>query len=206
MSVLKSVFGPSKKEIWAQIANEIDGKVLDRGFWKSDALAFRHKEWTIILDTFTRSNGQYSNSTYTRIRAPFINKDGLYFKIYRENFFSTIGKLFGMQDIEVGDPYFDKEFIIKGNSEEQIRKLLKSAQLKGLIRRIPKIHFQVKDTEYKLFQRTFPKGVDMLYFESMGVIKNKETLKNLFLLFSAILERLVQIDSAYENDPLIDLN
>jgi len=204
MSVLRSVFGPSKDEIWGQMANEIGGEFIDRGFWKSDALAFKHKEWTIILDTFTRRHGNHSRK-YTRIRAPFVNKDGLYFKIYRKSFFSTIGKLLGMQDIKVGDPYFDEAFIIKGNSDEKIQKLLKSDQLKELIRQIPKVHFQVKDSEYLLFQKTFPDGVDMLYFESMGVIKDRQTLKNLFLLFSAILERLVQIDSAYADDPLIEL-
>ncbi len=205
MSVLKSIFGPSKEEIWTQIANEIGGEFVDRGFWKADGVAFKHKEWTIFLDSFSRSNGQYGSTPYTRIRAPFVNKDGLYFKIYRENFFSSIGKLFGMQDIQVGDPYFDNEFIIKGNSEEKIQKLLKSDQLKELIRRIPKVHFMVKDDDYKLFSKSFPDGVDMLYFECTGTIKNKETLKNLFLLFSAVLERLVQIDSAYENDPMVSL-
>ena len=205
MSVLKSIFGPSKAEIWAQIANEIGGEVIDRGFWKTNALAFRHKEWTIILDILYKNQGKYSQA-YTRIRAPFVNKDGLYFNIYPENFFGAIGKLFGMQDIEIGDNYFDAEFIIKSNSEEKIGKLLKSDKLKELITSIPnKVHFEIRDSEYGLFKKSFPDGVDMLYFETVGVIKDKETLRSLFLLFSAILERLVQIDSAYENDPLIDL-
>lgn len=203
---MRRVFGPSKEEIWTQIANEIGGEYIDRGFWESDALAFQHKEWTIVLDTFSRSAGQYGSTTYTHMRAPFVNKDGLYFKIYRETGFSAIGKLFGMQDIEVGDRFFDYEFIIKDNSEEKIKMLLKSDQLKSLIKSIPSMQFQVKDGDERLFSRSFPQGVDMLYFESTGVIKDTTTLRNLFLLFSAVLERLVQIDSAYEDDAMVNLD
>ena len=51
----------------------------------------------------------------------------------------------------------------------------------------------------------FPDGVDELYFECAGVIKETEILKDLFELFCLILERLVQIDSAYEDDPNVKL-
>jgi hypothetical protein len=37
------------------------------------------------------------------------------------------------------------------------------------------------------------------------VIKETDQLKALFELFSSTLTRLVQIDSAYENDPTISL-
>ena len=43
---------------------------------------------------FIRCERLISPTTYTRMRAPFINKDGLYFEISREGFFSTIGKLY----------------------------------------------------------------------------------------------------------------
>lgn len=204
MSVLRGIFGPSKEEIWGQIATEIGGEFIDGGFWKRDKLNFQHKEWTIVLDTYSRSHGN-SSTTYTRIRAPFVNKDNLYFDIYRKSVFSDLGKFFGMQDIPIGDPYFDDAFIIKGNSEEQIVKLLKSDKLKQLFASIPKVHLKIKDDDGVLFGKYFPEGVDMLYFETIGVIKDKHKLHNLFVLFCAVLERLVQIDSAYENDPRVDL-
>ena len=110
-----------------------------------------------------------------------------------------------MQDIIIGYPAFDDAFIIKGNSEEQIVKLLKSDKLKQLFASIPKVHLKIKDDDGVLFGKYFPEGVDMLYFETIGVIKDKHKLHNLFVLFCAVLERLVQIDSAYENDPRVDL-
>ena len=73
--------------------------------------------WTITLDTYTESTRRQSHVTYTRMRAPYVNPEGFRFTIYRKGFFSDLGKLLGMQDIEVGDPEFDEAFIIKGNDE-----------------------------------------------------------------------------------------
>jgi len=203
MGLLRSIFGPSKDEIWGQIANEIGGKYEDGGFWRKDVLRLRSGEWEITLDTHTEGSGEHS-TTYTRMRSPFANKDGLYFMIYREGFFSSIGKFFGMQDIEIGDPYFDDHFIIKGNNEEKVKLLLRDTRLKQLIDTQPDICFEIKDDEGRFGSR-FPDGVDELYFRCTGVMKNEALLRNLFELFSVTLERLVQIDSAYDNDPNIKL-
>ena len=203
IGILRSAFGPSKDEIWTQIATDIGGEFIEGGFGGKDVLIYKHGEWQILLDTFTTSTGQ-TTMTSTRMRAPFINKDGLYFEISREGFFSTIGKLFGMKDIEIGDSSFDDQFVIKGNSPEKIKLLLADARIRKLCEQQPQIHFKVKDDE-GWFGADFPEGVDELYFECSGVIKKTELLKSLFALFALTLERLVQIDSAYENDPQVTL-
>lgn len=207
MGILRSIFGPSKDEIWSQIARDIGGEFIEGGFWGKDVLVYKYGEWQILLDiyTVTTSTGKSTTSTtYTRMRAPFVNRDGLYFKLYREGFFSSIGKFFGMQDIETEDPFFDGLFIIKGNSPERIKLLLADVRIKELIKQQPRIHFEIRDDE-GWFSAAFPEGVDELYFQCVGVIKETELLKALFELFSLTLMRLVQIDSAYENDPNVQL-
>jgi hypothetical protein len=207
MGILRSIFGPSKDEIWSQIAADIGGEYVDAGFWGKDVLVYKHGEWQILLDTYTvtTSSGKTTSSTtYTRMRAPFVNKDGLYFKIYREGLFSSIGKFFGMDDIEIGDVFFDDQFIIKGNNPEKIRLLLADGRIKDLIKQQPRIHFEIRDDE-GWFGAAFPEGTDELYFRSVGVIKEAALLRSLFELFSLTLVRLVQIDSAYENDPKVTL-
>ena len=199
----KSIFGPSKDEIWTQIAADIDGEFIEGGFWGKDVLIYKHGEWQILLDTYIVSTGQ-SSYTLTRMRAPFVNKDDLYFKISRQGFFSSIGKIFGMQDIEIGDPFFDEQFIIKGNNPEKIKLLFSDGNIKELCQSQPRIHLSIKDDEGR-FGTDFPEGVDALYFECTGVIKETALLKSLFALFCLILERLVRIDSAYEDDPQVTL-
>lgn len=203
MGILKSIFGPSKNEIWSQIAADMGEEFIEGGFLKgSPALVYKHGEWQIRLDTYTKDSGN-SNRTYTRVRAPFINKDELYFKIYREGFFSDIGKFLGMQDIKTGDPFFDEQFIIKSNNRKKLKLFLADPKMKELIQGQPKIHLEIRDDE-GWFGADFPEGVDELYFECVGVIEETERLKSLFDLFSVSLMRLVQIDSAYEDDPKVD--
>lgn len=203
MSILRAIFGPSKKEIWSQIADEIGGEIIAGGFWKKGGIRFQHGEWELVLDTYTVSNGKHS-STYTRLRAPFLNKDKLYFKIYREGLFSAMGRFFGLQDLVIGDDYFDKKFVIKGNNAEKIKTLLNDDRLKELIDMQPKISLEIRDDEGR-FGTKFPAGVDLVTFQCGGVVKDKKRLKALFYLFALLLERLVQIDSAYENDPGLQL-
>lgn len=203
MGLLREIFGPSKGEIWSQLANDIGGQYEKGGILGTDALRYRAGQWEITLDTFIVSTGK-SSATYTRMRAPFINKDGLYFKIYRECLFSAIGKMFGMQDIEIGNRDFDNGFIVKGNNADKVRLLLHDTQLILLMQQQPGICFGVKNDD-GWFGSQFPRGVDELYFQCYGIIKDEARLKSLFEMFSITLQRLVQIDSAYDNDPNIRL-
>ena len=204
---LRGMFTPSKEPIWSQIAEEIGGSYIKGGYWGTDVLRYRHGDWEILLDTTMTSKSPRSGPSVancTRMRAPFVNKDGLRFTIYRKGIFSSLGKLFGMQDLEIGDPFFDDPFIIKGNDQKKIARLLSDAALKELISRQPDIYFEIADDD-GLFLGSFPDGVDQLYFECAGVVTDADVLRSLFELFSLTLSRLVQIDSAYEDDPNVDL-
>ena len=203
MGFLRNVFGPSKDEIWQQVADEMGGKFTDGGFLGKDVLRFQSGEWEITLDTFTKNHGK-SSTTYTRMRAPFLNKNNFRFKIYHEGFFSSIGKFFGMQDVEIKDLIFDNRFIIKGNDENKVRLLLQDKKLRSLINIQSDILFEVKD-DNGWFGHSFPDGVDEVYFERMYVMKNIDELKKLFELFSLTLERLVEMDTAYKSNPQIRL-
>ncbi len=203
MSLLREIFGPSKKEIWEQLSNEIEADIVNSGLWKGDKVVARVKEWTITLDTYTVSTGK-THITYTRMRAPYVNKDGFRFKIYRKGLFSGLGKLFGMEDIEVGFPGFDEEFIIKGNNKQKLIELFSNSKIRELIELQPQISFEVKDDE-GWFGKEFPYGVDELYFQVTGVIKDVERLKTLYYLFAEVLGQLCMIGSAYEKNPHIEL-
>lgn len=201
--MLREIFGPSKKEIWTELSDKINAEYIEGGFFGRDKVVTRSKEWTITLDTYTVSSGK-SSTTYTRMRAPYVNKDGFKFKIYREGIFSELGKFLGMEDIEIGYPEFDANFIIKGNNKDKVKALFSDAQLQELIEFQPRLHLEVKDDE-GWFGTEFPEGVDELYFQVVGVIKDMELLESLFELFSKVLDNLCIIGSAYEHDPRVIL-
>jgi hypothetical protein len=199
MGVLRKIFGPSQAEVWQQLCNEIGARYVDGGFWKGDKVEAHVGEWAVTLDTYSVSTGN-THVTYTRIRAPYVNMDGFRFTIYRKSVFSGIGKLLGMQDIEIGDPEFDREFIIKTNNEVKAIALFSNEKIRRLIQAQPSIHLEIKG-DNGWFGRSFPEGVDELYFQVAGIIKDIERLKSLYELFAEVLNHLCHIGSAYERDP-----
>ena len=200
---LRKLFHPSREAVWRQLADQIKADIVDGGFWKGERVEARIAEWTVTLDTFVVSTGRTS-TTYTRIRAPYVNADGLRFTIYRRGFFSDFAKRLGGQDIEVGDVAFDRDFIIKGNNPAKVQFLFANARLRELISGQPAIRLEVKDDE-GWFGARFPEGVDELRFTVVGVIRDVERLKKVFDLFAETLQQLCAIGSAYENDPQVQL-
>lgn len=140
----------------------------------------------IYLDTYTVSTGK-SSVTYTRMRAPFVNTNKFQFKIYKKGIFSNVGKALGMQDIEIGYDFFDNEFIIKGNDEVLVKKLFLNDDIRNLIERQYKIKLEVKYDEGVLGPK-FNDNESELSFMVVGVIKDIDTLKNLFELFTKVLD------------------
>ncbi|KAB3531645.1 DUF3137 domain-containing protein [Alkaliphilus pronyensis] len=200
MGFLKGIFGSSKNEVWKQLAEELGGEFIEGGFFKTDKVNANMRAWTITLDTYTVSHGKTS-STYTRIIAPFVNNKDFKFKVYKKGFFSDVGKMLGMQDIEIGIEDFDENYIIKGNNEGLIKELLCKEDVRLLITQQPKISIEIKD-KLGFFDKT-PEEADILYFEEAGVLKDLERLKKIFLLFASILNNLYSLGVTSEENPNI---
>ena len=199
MGLLRRMFGPSKKEIWRQLSEETQATFVEGGAWKADKVQAAHGEWTVTLDTYTVSTGK-AVVVFTRMRAPYVNPDGFRFTIYRRGVFSGLGKMLGMQDVEVGHEEFDRDFIIKGTDEGKLRQLFANTRIRELAAGQKQLHLTVKDDE-GWFGPKFPEGVDELQFMVAGVIKDVERLKHLYELFSETLDELCRMGSAYESNP-----
>ena len=203
MRAFRRMFGPSRKEVWQQLSREMNARFVEGGFTKSDKVQVTHGEWTVTLDTFAVHTGKVV-LIFTRMRAPYVNPDGFRFRVYRRGVFSDIGKAFGMQDVEVGQPGFDEDFIIKGTDEGKLRQLFANPKIRELIATQKDIDFSVKDDE-GWFGPTFPEGVDELSFTVGGVIQDIERLKRLYELFAETLEELCRMGSAYRRDPEVQV-
>lgn len=196
---LRAMFGPSRKAIWRQLSEEIQGRFVEGGFLKGDKVQATHGEWTVTLDNYAVSTGK-AVMVFTRMRAPYVNPAGFRFTVYRRGLFSELAKKLGMQDIEIGDADFDRAFIVKSSDEARVRELLSDANIRRLIAQQPDIQFSVKDDE-GWFGPYFPEGVDELHFVVGGVIKDLERLKLLYELFAATLDRLCGMGAAYRQAP-----
>jgi hypothetical protein len=203
MNPLRKWFGPSKEETWRKLCAETGASFVDDGFWKGQKVMATHGQWTTVLDTYAVSTGKVT-IVFTRLRAPYVNPDGFRFTIYRRGFFSDIGKYLGMQDVEVGHPDFDRDFIIKGTDAGKLCALFADTKIRELISAQPEIHFEVKDN-HGGWGSDYPPDVDELRFHVRGKIQDVERLKLLFELFAATLDQLCRIGSAYEDAPNVQL-
>jgi len=195
MSLFQGLFGPSKEKIWRQLAEKVGGRFTAGGLFGHDAVQITSGDWIITLDTYSDDD----MNTYTRLRAPYVNPEGLFFTIYRAGLFDRLGKLLGMRNIEVGYPRFDRQYVIKGNSERGVRKFFDNDRIRELIDSQPRIDLQVR--EHKgWFKTKFPDGVDELRFRRQGVLKDLGQLERLFQLFTESLHQLCHGGKAYEDD------
>lgn len=193
------IFGPSKEEIWQQLAQEIGAEFIDNGIWRGNKVEAQVGEVTITLDTYTVMVNNIPSS-YTRLRAPYISRDGFRFKIYRENGLGFLRRLFGVPDIEIGFAEFDKDYVIQGNDSAKVAALFASANLRHQLIADPTLWLEVKDDE-GWFASTFPAGVDELYFCVGGVVTDIERLKGFFGLFTETLQQLQKIGTLAKGDP-----
>ena len=193
------MFGPSRKEIWRQLSEEISARYVEGTFWKGDKVEATHDDWIVTLDTYAVSTGKVV-IVFTRMRAPYVNPGGFRFTVYRKGVFSGLARKLGMQDIEIGDEEFDRDFIIKATDEPRVRELLSSRKLRDLIALQPDLQFSVKDDE-GWFGPHFPDGVDELSLVARGVVTDLERLRGMYELFSETLDQLCRIGAAYKQSP-----
>lgn len=204
MGLLRDVFGPSKDEIWSQLSQEIGARFQAGGLLGTGKVTLSHGQWEITLDTYAVSTGK-SSTTFTRLRAPYVNADGFRFNVFIQGVFDSLRKVFGLQDVSIGDPSFDDRFIVQSSSEDEIKRLLSNQSIRGLIEAETDVHFQLKDDE-GCFRSSFPAGVDELCFETHGFVKDIQRLKELFELFALVLDELCKMGSAYQNAPGVTLS
>ena len=169
------IFRQQRDAAWKRFATEIGAEFIEGGLFRTSKVQAHINDSAVVLDSYSVSSGD-SSTTYTRIRAPFQNKDGFQFTLFRTGLVSKIDKALGAQDIEIGDADFDRDFTIQSNNESKVRALFASLSIRQLIQAQRSIRLRLKENE--------------LHFEVQGIIKDLERLKSLFELFREVLGRL----------------
>lgn len=87
----------------------------------------------VRIDTYTQRSGN-SSTTYTRYQVQY-PPAGFNFQLKREGGISTlIGRFFGIEDVQVGDPLFDGAFKVKTADPGRLTSLLTPSVRNGLVR------------------------------------------------------------------------
>jgi hypothetical protein len=132
---------------------------------------------------YTVSTGN-SSTTYATARLVGANPKGLAFRVSREGVLTRLGKSLGMQDIETGDPRFDKLFVLKSNDPAFIKSAL-----------LPEIRGQLCDVWDKHDARgAIALQGEELFYQEVGTIRNEKTRER----FAALIDAMVPLHGIVE--------
>ena len=132
MGFLRQLFRPSREEIWRQLCSEIGAQYVEGGFWKGDKVQAHCGQWSITLDTYSQSNGKTS-TTYTRMRAPYVNKDGFQFHDLSERSFQRAWQVAGNAACGRGLPGLRRRLYHQGQRRSQTAGLFADPKIRQLI-------------------------------------------------------------------------
>lgn len=186
-------FTANTREAWAHFAEKIGAEHICRGHASrndnKDSVIYDYKGTPIILDFVVKMDSD-GGTSQTRIYAPLSAKETFCFKIYPSNFVERFVNFFGAQDVNIGDEFFDKKFIVKTNDVKKVRLFLSNSKIRELIWKVvPNGLFS------PTFQADWKKGeTDYISVNEPGVINDVERLELIFQLIVESFEQLASLE------------
>lgn len=196
--IYKYFFGKTNQAIWEQFALEKNGNFTEGRYDNQDRVEISHGAYHIIFDSyiyFQTVGGHTRETEFTRVRLGFQSKDALLLKLTNQGIAARVGKLFGMQDIEVGNPPFAKRFLIKGNDVFKIQMIFSDDRIQELLLAQKDIQLEITATE-GIFHEPVTEGNAMLYYLSDTPLKTIGQLYDLYDLFTTLADKLTKLGSA----------
>ncbi len=119
--------------------------------------------------------------------------------IHTESWTDHIGKLFGMQDIEIGDERVDERFVIQSNDRLRTIELFQQADLRAILLSFPDMALRILQPNAKL-----PHGLHVtpnrhaLCFKQEKLVHSYDELSDIHRLLKAVLSE-IQVTSTASN-------
>lgn len=134
------ISGNTVEEIWTQIDSFF---AKDSEIFEFNAIIKQENhtvEFNLDIDLGGGFEGGYA---LTRFVSSLKIADGFKFSLHRQDLIDGIGKFLGMQDVEIGDPEFDKTIVIKTNDEERLKAILNNSAVLKVIETLPDFNFHI---------------------------------------------------------------
>lgn len=189
--IYDSFFGKDYGMVWKQFSKENSGvfRFSPRGY----RLDYAHKNFLITIETYSYYTTPEETSEYVRGVVEFVSQDPFKILLTRQGLVENISKIFGAQDIQIGDKRFDKDFMIKSNDEAITRFIFSKDPLAKILLKNQTIRLEITDGE-GLFGEKPKEGNCMLYYILEGEINEINQLNNISLLFKTILDALTEMN------------
>ena len=120
-------------ETWRRVAGQLGLRAQAGSGFSKPVITGTLNGLPVKIDTYTQRSGNNS-TTYTRYQVQYPSP-GFSFRLKREGGIATlIGKFFGVEDVQVGDPMFDGAFKVKTSDSSRLTALMTPSVRSGLVR------------------------------------------------------------------------
>ncbi|HWS90479.1 MAG TPA: hypothetical protein VN282_26150 [Pyrinomonadaceae bacterium] len=188
-------------ETWAEFCGRVDAALAE--YVRAGRARVTYRGWCVTLDTNVVPAGAAA-AVVTRMRAPFVGRGRFHFKLQRRDLLDALARRLRIHSSETGQSDFDREFVIRSENDEAVRRLFDSADIRRLIQSQPSINLEARAGDGP-FGASLPEGVDELVLRAPGFVTDAERLRRLFALFALILDRLCETGSACDDEPGVTL-
>lgn len=131
-----------REVVWAKLSKEVGGEFINREGWAQDHVRVQHEHWQVTLD-FNLHAGYRSEYIHTRFRSP-LQPSVFRLRVFHQDLIHTVGRAFGMQDLQTGDKEFDRTFVVQATDEKKGLQLFQDAVLRELMLKEPELEIRVR--------------------------------------------------------------
>ena len=189
------------EETWGEFCGRVDAALAE--YLRDGRTRVRYRGWCVTLDTNVVPAGAAA-AVVTRMRAPFVGRGRFRFKLQRRDLLDALVRRLRVHSSETGQSDFDREFVIRSEDDEAVRRLFDSRDIRRLIQSQPSINLEARGDDGP-FGASLPEGVDELVLRAPGFVTDAERLRRLFALFALILDRLCETGAACADEPGVTL-
>jgi hypothetical protein len=111
-------------ETYSRLARHFGGTCDPGGLFSRPRVQFPQATAWVVVDVY--STGGKHPTYYTQVHFTG-QQPAVRCEVYPERVWSRVGKLMGMEDVEIGSPAFDQQYVIKGDTRVALRSLLTPA-------------------------------------------------------------------------------
>lgn len=177
MNPVKIISGVNEDEIFNQVNRDLAGNdVLEY-----DVILEQGGHAVQLIVDIDLGGGFEGGFEITSLFSPLDAAGDFKFAIHNQGFLDEIGKFFGMQDVELGYPEFDKNVIVKTNEEHRVKDLFADAAQRSFFNSLEgDFNFGITQSQNeKRLEFTIEKG-----------ITNPAVLRTIYHIFYTLLTQL----------------
>lgn len=172
------ISGRTEEEVW----REINAQFLSNPDPLEYTAIIVQENRKIVLDIDIDLGGGFeSGYETTALTAELHTAPAFRFSIHDQQFTDEIGKLFGMEDVQIGFSEFDKKLIVKTNDKLRIRELFSDELVRKPFQSLNNFKFGI--TDYDDGDRNFPR----LELRIESGITNPKELREIYHGFFSVL-------------------